>query len=95
MGYLDETGMEYLIQQIRANLKFVENRYAYTTESAMTVSFTVPSYTSGDGQSLDVYINGLHVEPTVDYTVSGSVVTLTKELDAGQTVTFVVRSVEL
>lgn len=95
MKYLDEAGTAHLIQQIKAKLRIAESQYAYTTESAMVVSFTVPSYTSGDGKSLDVFINGLRAQPTTDYTVSGSVVTLTKELDAGQTVLFVVRSIEL
>lgn len=94
MKYLDQTGLEYLVQQIKANLKIVSNEYSYTTTSAMVVSFTVPSYTSGV-DALDVYINGLRATPTVDFTASGNVVTLTKELDAGQTVTFIVRSVEL
>lgn len=94
MKVLDYDGLQYLIQTLKENIKLSRSEYGYTTESAMTVSFTVPSYTSGV-DTLDVYINGIYAEPTTDYVVSGSTVTLTKELDANQRVTFIVTSVKI
>lgn len=91
MRYLDAIGLAYLIQQLKTGFNISKREYTYTTPSAMVVSFTVPNL--ADGEDLEVYINGLKAIPTIDYTLSSNIVTLTKELDAGQTVHFIVRSV--
>lgn len=69
-----------------------ESFYSYTTESAIVVSFSIPDFDAST-MALDVYVNGLHCMPSRDYTRSGAIVTLVNELDAGQTVDFVVRRV--
>lgn len=69
-----------------------EYRYTYTTPERQTVSFTIPTYTIGC--TLDIYINGMYCIPDVDYTLSGNVVSITKELDGGQVCHFIVRKVE-
>lgn len=95
MKYLDQSGLGHLVSKMRANIAIIENTYTYTTTSAMTVSFTVPAYTTDGKSTLDVYINGLYAVPTVDYTLSGNKVTLTNELETGQTVYFVVRTISI
>ena len=72
--------------------KIVESLYTYTTTEAIVVSFSIPDFDSST-MVLDVYINGLHCMPIRDYTLSGAVVTLVNELDAGQNVDFIVRKV--
>lgn len=95
MKFLDLAGVEYLVEQLTARLRLARTEYNYTTTSAETVSFTVPAYTTDGKSTLDVYINRLLAIPTVDYTLSGNQVTLTKELDAGQQLTFVVNTIKL
>jgi hypothetical protein len=92
MGWLNTSGMNYLIGQLRSKLKITETRYSYTTTSSQTVTFTVPGFSSST-MTLDVYVNGLHCIPGTDYTLSGNVVTMANELDVGQTCSFVVRKV--
>lgn len=93
--YLDLAGLQYFQQKIQASgsATLTESRYSYTTTSAQIVSFTIPNF-SASTCTLDVYINGLYCIPTVDYTLSGNVLTMTKELDAGQSCHFVIRKVE-
>ena len=95
MKYLDQAGLEYLVQKLRDSLKVTETPYSYTTTSAQTVSFTVPAYTTDGKSTLDVYINGLKAIPTTEYTISGNVVTLVNQLEANQTVTFIVRTISI
>lgn len=95
MKFLDLAGVEYLVEQLTARLTLARTEYNYTTTSAETVSFTVPAYTTDGKSTLDVYINRLLAIPTVDYTLSGNQVTLTKELDAGQQLTFVVNTISI
>lgn len=71
--------------------EIIKREYTYTTSERMIVTFTVPDLSDGD--DLEVYINGLKAIPTIDYNVTENVVTLTKELEAGQTVNFTVRSI--
>lgn len=93
MKFLDATGLEHLLKQIQARLKIIETKYTYVTSDAEVVSFTVPNLTTND--SLEVLVNNLVLFEGTDYTLTGAVVTLTKELDAGQTCQFVVRSVTI
>lgn len=95
MKFLSATGLARLVDNIRANLKVTETPYSYTTSSVETVTFTVPAYTTDGKSTLDIYINGVKVIPTVDYTLSGNVVTLKKTLNAGQTVLFIVRTISI
>lgn len=92
MGWLNTSGMNYLLAQLKSKLKITEARYSYTTTTSQTVTFTVPDFSSST-MTLDVYVNGLYCMPTVDYTINGNVVTMVNELDSGQTCSFVVRKV--
>lgn len=91
--YVDDVAMEYMIQQLKAKLKIAETAYNYTTETDGTVSFTVPSYTDDGLSTLEMYINDLRCIPTVDYTISGTTVTLTHPLTAGQNVYVIVKNI--
>lgn len=93
MKYLDDTGVARLVEQIKANVKISVTDYVYTTEVAELVSFTVPAYTTDGASTIEVYINRMRAIPAVDFTVTGNVLTLTKELDVGQTVHVVVKRV--
>ena len=95
MKYLDQVGMEYLIQKLKVSIKTERTEYSYTTSGTETVSFTVPAYTTDGKSTLDIYINGLRAVPSVDYTLSGTTVTLTKELSANQNVYFVVDTISI
>ena len=95
MKYLDQVGLAHLIEVLQSNIKITRSEYSYTTSSAETVTFTVPTYTTDGKSTLDVYINGLRAVPTTDYTLSGNVVSLTKELTAGQNVYFVVDTISI
>ena len=88
----DPTSGKMLHELLGGNYKIVEIPYTYTTTNAMVVSFTIPDFDSS-AMVLDVYINGLHCMPTRDYTLNGNVVSLVNELDAGQTIDFIVRMV--
>lgn len=88
---LDAGQVVHFIVRSLAGFKMTKREYTYTTSERMIVTFTVPQYTHTDGQDLEVFINGLLAIPTIDYNVTDNVVTLTKELDAGQTVYFAVR----
>lgn len=92
--YLDLDGLKYFQQKLSAigGATLTESRYSYTTTATQVVSFTIPDFSSATC-TLDVYINGLYCVPTVDYTLNGNVLTMTKELDAGQPCHFVVRKV--
>lgn len=93
MSWLDLSGLEYFLNKLKTNgVKLSESRYIVTTSASQTVSYTVPDFTPST-MTLDVYVNGLHCIPTVDYTLSGNVVSMVNELDTGQTIEFVVRSV--
>lgn len=93
MAWLDLAGLQRFLLNLKANgVKLFETRYTVTTSASQTVSYTVPDFTPST-MTLDVYVNGLHCIPTVDYTLSGNVVSMVKELDAGQTIEFVVRGV--
>lgn len=100
MKIINDTGLRYAISKIKTliatefdnlDIGITEYRYTYTTPERQTVSFTVPTYTTGC--TLDIYINGLYCIPDVDYTISGNVVSIVKELDGGQVCHFVVRKV--
>ena len=95
MKYLNEAGLAYLIEALQSKIKITRTEYSYTTSSAETVTFTVPAYTTDGKSTLDVYINGLRAIPTTDYTLSGNIVSLTKELTANQTVYFVVDKISI
>ena len=93
MAWLDLSGLEYFLNKLKTNgVKLSDSRYYVTTSASQTVAYTVPDFTPST-MTLDVYVNGLHCIPTVDYTLSGNVVSLVNELDAGQTIEFVVRRV--
>ena len=92
MAWLDLSGLTYFLSKLKSGIKVSDTRYYVTTSASQTVSYTVPDFTPST-MTLDVYVNGLHCIPTVDYTLSGNVVSMVKELDAGQTIEFVVRGV--
>lgn len=94
MAWLNLSGLSYFLSKLRSAIKITESRYYVTTSTNQTVSYTVPDF-NATTMTLDVYINGLHCIPTVDYNISGNVVTMVKDLDAGQTVEFVKRWVVL
>lgn len=94
MSWLSLSGLNRFLSKLRSNVKIAESRYTYTTEASGAVSFAVPDFTPAT-MTLDVYINGLHCIPTVDYTLEGNVMTLVNELDEGQTMEFVVRQVTI
>lgn len=93
MKVLDEAGVQYLVSQLKSRIKLVEYKGTHTTTSATTGPFTVSNYTPGV-DTLGVYVNGLKMIEGTDYSVSDTSITLTKELDAGQTCEFVVTKVE-
>lgn len=91
MAWLDLAGLQHFLSKLKTNgVKISEARYTVTTSASQVVSYTVPDFVPST-MTLDVYINGLHCIPTVDYTLSGNIVSMTKELDAGQTIEFVKR----
>lgn len=91
MAWLDLAGLQHFLYKLKTSgVKIAEARYTVTTSAGQTVSYTVPDF-SGSTMTLDVYVNGLHCIPTVDYTLSGNVVTMQNDLDAGQTIEFVKR----
>lgn len=91
MAWLDLAGLQHFLLKLKTNgVKISEARYTVTTSAGQTVSYTVPDFTAST-MTLDVYVNGLHCIPTVDYTLSGNVVTMLNDLDVGQTVEFVKR----
>lgn len=94
MSWVDKSGLQYFLSKLKSNIKISESRYTYTTTSTGTVTFTVPDFSSST-MTLDVYVNGLHCNPTEDYTVNGNVVTIVNELETGQKCDFVVRKVSL
>lgn len=96
MKYLDNVGLSYFYNKLKANAKVVERKYAYTTPSKQIVSFTIPDYDFSK-ETLAVYVNGLMcIEgEQYDYTISGNIVSLTKELDANQICYFVVSSISI
>lgn len=96
MKYLDNIGLGYFYSKLKSKVKIVEKKYVYVTPSRQTVSFTVPDF-NANTCTLEVYVNGLMcIEGAqYDYTLSGNIVSLTKELDANQTCYFVVKSITL
>lgn len=92
MAWLNLSGLNHFLSKLKSGIKIAESRYTVTTSAGQTVSYTVPDFTPST-MTLDVYVNGLHCIPTVDYTLSGNVVNMVNDLDAGQKIEFVVRSV--
>lgn len=65
--------------------------YNYTATSTGKQSFTIPSYNSK--MIIDVYLNGLLLVPTTEYTISSSgVVTTVNSINSGGVFTFLVTS---
>lgn len=94
MKYLSEAGLTYFFNKIRAHLKTAEYRYVYNTTAANTPSFTLPVWNAST-DTLDVYINGLHCAPSIDYNMNNNIVQFLYAIDAGQQITFVVRRVSI
>lgn len=96
MKFLNHAGLGHFYNKLKSRVKIVETKYVYTTPSRQMVSFTIPNFNSNT-QTLEVHVNGLMcIEGSqYDYTLSGNVVSLTKELDANQIVYFVIRSVSI
>ena len=94
MSWLDLSGLNYFLSKLKSKVKLSETRYVITTSTSQTVSYTVPDF-SPSVMVLDVYINGLHCIPSVDYVLNANVVTMKNELEAGQTIEFVKRWVTL
>ena len=94
--FLDNAGLAYFYDKLKSRVKIVERKYAYTTTSRQMVTFTIPDYDPSK-ETLAVYVNGLMcIEGAqYDYTISGNVVSLTKELDANQICYFVVSSISI
>lgn len=96
MSWLDLSGLEYFLSKLKSSdfmdshFSLSESRYTHTTSASQMVSYTIPDFTPST-MTLDVYVNGLHCIPTVDYTLSGNVVSMVNELEAGQTIEFIVK----
>lgn len=95
MKYVDLAGAQYLVEKLQTAIQITRTVYNYTTESAETVTFTVPAFTTDGKSTIDIYVNRLWAIPQVDYTITDNVVTLTKELTAGQNISFVVNTIKL
>ena len=91
-GEVNETVADILSARIN-NVEMVERKYTYVTKSRELVSYTIPSY-NPDRDRVEVSVNGLVLIEGSEYTMNGAVVKLVNSIDGGNTVHFVVRSVQ-
>lgn len=78
-----------LVETLGVNTKNIQTVATYTPDTDVT-TVTVPAslnYASGD--ILQLYVNGMLLTPTTEYTISGNTVNLTGGLDAKNELTFI------
>ena len=84
--FLDQLTQELTVA---ANVAVLRSEYVTTSETAR-IPINLPSYDDST-DVLEVYINGFHASPGVDYSPGdGTYITLTAVVPSGQTVSFIV-----
>lgn len=79
------TNLQTLIGNSHGTL--TRNTYSYTATADGVQSFTIPNYTSS--MIVDVFLNGLLLVPTTEYTISSAgVITTVNSISTGGVFTF-------
>lgn len=90
---LDIEGLMHL-RDILLSLMVGEREYTYKTTEKAQVVFTLPAFDALT-DSIEVYVNGLRLISSVEYTVAGNKVTIVAELERDNLVHFIQKSFKL
>ena len=79
-----------LTQSLTVNVSAQCETFTYTTTAANTVTIPIPIEGFNENtDSIAVYVSGLRITPEIDFTISGSMITLTKAISEIGTVVVV------